>query len=84
MKRPLRVWKVSVAPAGARSASPKAAAVANRSAGSLASARSTHASTPSGIVSRSAEGATGFSVSTFATMDCTDAPANGGSPHSIS
>ncbi|MFN8876877.1 MAG: hypothetical protein ACK53A_16400 [Gemmatimonadota bacterium] len=36
------------------------------------------------MVSRNAVGATGFSVRTFATMLCTDAPVKGGSPHSIS
>lgn len=66
------------------SASANAAALANRSAGSLASAHSTACSTPGGMVSRSAVSATGFSVRTFATMLCTDAPVKGGSPHSIS
>src|SRR5688572_22549336 len=66
------------------SASANFSAVANRSAGSLASAVRTAASTPGGTVSRSALGAVGRSVSTLATIVCTVGPVNGGLPTSIS
>ena len=74
-----------VAPVSGRSrASTKARAVGKRSAGSLASARITAASTPGGTVSRSTDGATGRSLMTRATIACTEPPENGGSPVSIS
>ena len=55
-----------------------------RSAGSLASAVSTAASTCGGIVLRISVGRSGSALITFATIACTVAPVNGGSPVSIS
>jgi len=69
---------------GSISASANAFALAKRSAGSFASARSTAFSTPGVTVSRTARSDGGFSDSTRATMACTVAPVNGGSPVSIS
>jgi len=66
------------------SASANSFVVAQRSAGNFDRAFSTAASTLGVTVSRTALGAIGFSVSTFATIDCTVAPLNGGSPVSIS
>ncbi len=62
----------------------KSAAVAKRSAGSLASAVSTACSTWTGTVSRNVRSGVGRSLSTLATIACTLDPVNGGSPVSIS
>jgi hypothetical protein len=70
--------------AGLPSASANCAAVANRSAGSFASARRMHASTWGGMVSRTMRGGAGRSLITLATIACTVAPVNGGAPVSIS
>ena len=70
--------------AGASRAETNAAAVGQRSAGSLASAVRTASSTDSGTVSRNFDGGAGFSVSTLATIAWAVLPVKGGSPTSIS
>jgi hypothetical protein len=69
---------------GSRRALANSAAEVNRSAGSLASAVSTASSTAAGTVSRTREGAIGFSVIILATIACAVLPVKGGSPVSIS
>src|SRR5687768_4628640 len=59
-------------------------ALSNRSAGSLANAVSTAASTPGGIVFRTSVGRSGSALTTFATIAWIELPVNGGSPVSIS
>ena len=66
------------------SAFAKSPALANRSAGVFASAFATAASTLNGTVSRSTRRCVGFSVISFAIIDCALAPVTGGSPASIS
>ncbi len=78
-----RMRRIGVVP-WPRSAEANSAALAKRSAGSLARAVRTASSTSSGTVSRMAEGGLGRSVITLATMACAVAPVKGGSPVSIS
>ena len=66
------------------SASANRSALAKRSAGSFARAVRIAASAAGGIVSRSARGVMGRSVSTLATIVWTVGPVNGGSPTNIS
>ena len=61
-----------------------APALANRSAGSFASAVSVTRSSAAGTVRRSWLGGRGSSDITFATMACAVGPVKGGSPTSIS
>ena len=69
---------------GFASASAKAAALANRSAGNFSSAFATAAATFPGTVFRCAVSSFGDSVITLATIACALGPVNGGSPISIS
>ncbi len=80
--RPGRARAVSRVPA--ESAAAKAPQLANRSAGGLASARCTAASTPAGTAGRTARMLRGVSVITRAMMVWVLAPVCGGSPTSIS
>ncbi len=66
------------------SARANSAAVANRSAGALASARATAWDTPSGTVSRTSRSGRGVSMSRRAMIACAVGAVNGGSPASIS
>ncbi len=83
-------WPVPIAVAclaavvGVTSAAANSAAVAKRSAGSLASAVSTASSTAGGTLRRWAMRPAGSAVITLATMACAVGPVNGGSPTSIS
>src|SRR5229473_8178054 len=69
---------------GRARASRNCAAVWNRSAGTLASAFRTAASTWGGTDSRTCRNGRGRSVTTLAITDCTVGPVYGGSPASIS
>ena len=73
-----------VAPLFVASAVANSAALAYRSAGSLASAVSTAASMCGGTVLRTTDKRSGSLLMTFATMACTLLPVNGASPASIS
>jgi hypothetical protein len=69
---------------GDRRALPNSAAVANRSAGTGASARRTASSTASGTLGRARRTLGGGSVRRRITIACGVGAANGGSPASIS
>ena len=66
------------------STSANCSAVCQRSAGFLASARLTVASSVGGSAAREAESGRGFSVRLRDMIDCALGPVNGGSPTSIS
>src|SRR5687768_15379260 len=84
--RPATGWDgdATVTRVGLDSAAAKSLALSNRSAGSLANAVSTAASTPGGIVFRTSVGRSGSALTTFATIAWIELPVNGGSPVSIS